>query len=524
MEESQRYFHSDREEIGGAAGDPITRPWRRKQKAAALGFQLPPSSLALIFWLLALLGSAVEVSSSDQVRSPVLIKDLTGHFSTLSTTGSIDLGNPFFQPLGTNGRTCATCHAMADGWSLTPADAQASFKASKGADPLFRPLDGSNCPDSPGVNATPPAASAYSLLLSKGLLRIFLPVPSNAQFTIKVLSDPYGCALTEDANGTTYLSMYRRPLPATNLRFLSSVLFDGRATFKPLDDGMSFAANLNYDLAQQASTATVTHSQASAPPPASVVQQMVSFELATYTAQQVSNAIGNLNGGAGGGPAALSRQTYYPGINNSLGDDPGGAPFNPNVFSLFETWKSASALSAYSAIRQSIARGEQLFSSAPVIIQGVKGLNDTLGETTTVGTCSTCHDAPNVGTHSLPVLMDTGISDVPVNADGPLASALAQINRPRVPIYALTCTPSLGAPENVTIETSDPGGAMITGLCRDIGKLKSPTLRALASHPPYFHDGSADTLQQVVSFYDSRFKMGLTANEQADLVNFLNSL
>ena len=51
---------------------------------------------------------------------------------------------------------------------------------------------------------------------------------------------------------------------------------------------------------------------------------------------------------------------------------------------------------------------------------------------------------------------------------------------------------------------------MITGRWTDIGKFKGPVLRALAARPPYFHNGSADTLEQVVDFYETRFHMGLT--------------
>ena len=74
------------------------------------------------------------------------------------------------------------------------------------------------------------------------------------------------------------------------------------------------------------------------------------------------------------------------------------------------------------------------------------------------------------------------------------------------------------------VSTTDPGRAMITGRWTDIGKFKGPVLRALAARPPYFHNGSADTLEQVVDFYDTRFHMGLTAQEKADLVAFLRAL
>ena len=74
------------------------------------------------------------------------------------------------------------------------------------------------------------------------------------------------------------------------------------------------------------------------------------------------------------------------------------------------------------------------------------------------------------------------------------------------------------------MQTTDPGRALITGKWADIGKFKGPILRALAARAPYFHNGSAATLDDVVDFYDTRFGIGLTAQEQADLVAFLRTL
>jgi cytochrome c peroxidase len=75
-----------------------------------------------------------------------------------------------------------------------------------------------------------------------------------------------------------------------------------------------------------------------------------------------------------------------------------------------------------------------------------------------------------------------------------------------------------------TVQTTDPGRAMITGKWKDVGKFKGPILRALAARAPYFHNGSAATLQEAVEFYDTRFTIGFTAQEKADLVAFLRSL
>jgi mono/diheme cytochrome c family protein len=53
---------------------------------------------------------------------------------------------------------------------------------------------------------------------------------------------------------------------------------------------------------------------------------------------------------------------------------------------------------------------------------------------------------------------------------------------------------------------------------------RTAPLRGLWQHPPYFHNGSAATLDDVVDTYDARRSLGLTASEKADLVQYLKSL
>jgi hypothetical protein len=145
--------------------------------------------------------------------------DLTGFSATNSTTGSVDLSGPFFQSLGTNGRSCGTCHAPSDGFGLSAVDAQFRYFSSHGKDPLFDQVDGSTCPTGPINN---------NLVVNNGLIRIGLQIAPNsfdaspAQYTITAVQDPYGCALTTNPQGQQTASVYRRPLPATNLGFLSA--------------------------------------------------------------------------------------------------------------------------------------------------------------------------------------------------------------------------------------------------------------------------------------------------------------
>src|SRR3989442_714516 len=94
--------------------------------------------------------------------------------------------------------------------------------------------------------------------------RILMQVPASAQFTIEAIRDPYGCALVVDPQGVATVSLYRRPLPTTNLNFLSAVMFDGRETIQPLNNEGTFLANLRTDLTHQAMDATPGHAQAAA--------------------------------------------------------------------------------------------------------------------------------------------------------------------------------------------------------------------------------------------------------------------
>ena len=53
---------------------------------------------------------------------------------------------------------------------------------------------------------------------------------------------------------------------------------------------------------------------------------------------------------------------------------------------------------------------------------------------------------------------------------------------------------------------------------------RTTPLRALLQHPPYFHNGIAATLEAVVELYDTKKGLTLTAEEKADLVEYLKSL
>ncbi len=429
----------------------------------------------------------------------------------------IDLSGPFFQSLGTNGRSCGSCHLPAQGWGISADEVKARFNLTQGLDPIFRTNDGSNCDHNIDTSTVAGRRKAYSLLISKGLIRIALPVPAAAEFNVVSVANPYGCS------DTSTLSMYRRPLPSTNLRFHSAIMWDGRES-SPLTgtQSITFATNpgdLLANLSHQALDATNGHAQGSTPLTAQQRQAVVDFEMALSTAQAYDYRAGALNAnGATGGPVTLGTQTapaFFVGINDPLGGNPHGTAFTPVIFTLFDAWTNTKEhedddrrADDPQSRRASIVRGQTLFNSKPIAITGVAGLNDDLHLASIPGTCGTCHDSPNVGNHSVAAALNIGVGDLSSSLD-------------------LSYLPVITLQNKTTLEikrTTDPGRALITGLWKDVGRLKGPILRGLPSRAPYFHNGSADSLDDVLNFYDKRFNIGLTAKEKKDLIAFLSAL
>jgi cytochrome c peroxidase len=73
-------------------------------------------------------------------------------------------------------------------------------------------------------------------------------------------------------------------------------------------------------------------------------------------------------------------------------------------------------------------------------------------------------------------------------------------------------------------EASETGMDPIEAQRSLTGKYRATPLRGSWQRPPYFHDGSAATLADVVAHYDSVMQLALSAPEEADLVEYLKSL
>jgi len=497
------------------------------------------------------IGAVIPASELDANAFGLLGTYQPGGATTTAT-------NAFFQSLGTNGRSCATCHQPASGMSVSLADIQARYVASGAKDPIFAPVDGAVCPSAVPAAYTSPSilgkrrgggkslASAYSLILTRGVFRIFLPVPADADFTISVLSDPTGCntnplynQVTDPTTGLTtqIISVYRRPLISSNLKFKTIVLgdtidfnngadpLDPTQTPDPIDPttGLIAGGNIMWDgreldLSTQAVDATLSHAQATAPPTTAQVAEMVAFENGIYSAQQYRSYVGSLStNGALGGPVNL--YDLAPGNPASL---TGGLP------TFFTSYSTVTGSTAAELLEESIYRGQVIFNTRPINITYTAGLTNIpffpgTGPASSgnliVGNCAICHNQAGSGNDAFQNAQhDLGVS-------GDLAAFGGPSPATDLPIFVVTC--NAGAPtayHSSVIYTNDPTRALISGKCADVGRSTVPQLRALASHPPYFHDGSAASLLAVVNFYAKRFGIVYSAQDKIDLVNYLASL
>src|SRR5579863_3515918 len=385
-----------------------------------------------------LISGAAWTASAQSLPNLFPLPNGSGLLETYNINNEpISLKGAFFQSLGTNGRSCSSCHLPTEGWSVSAAEIQLRFLLTQGLDPIFRTNDGSNCDHNINTATVEERRQAYSLLVTRGLIRIALAVPASADFTVLNVHNPYGCS------DSSTLSMYRRPLPATNLGFLSTVMWDGRESTPPTTQKITYpnTGQLLADLSQQAIDATTIHAQG-ATPTAAQVQDIVNFETSLRTAQAYDYQAGTLSAnGATGGPVALASQQFFIGINDSFpasfGFNPTGAAFNPDIFSLFNAW-----VNSKNAAQASITRGQTLFNSLPITISGVAGINDVVGLPTSFsGTCGTCHDTPNVGDHSVSIPLNIGVGDV----NGPLDVSY-------LPVFTL-----VNKVTNETVQTTDPG-------------------------------------------------------------------
>jgi cytochrome c peroxidase len=394
-------------------------------------------------------------------------------YSPLGGYEELHATNPFFKNLGTSGRTCESCHGLAGGFTTSMADEDWVF--SGGNAPLFNfTFDNGLCPTS-DISTYQNKLAAMKLTIERGSTRGIQRVQPTHEYEIIAVSDPYNCAETS----MTQFFTYRKPNPLTGVSQKTSVTWapapqpDMRATLKGLFVG-----------------ATQLHGATTYVPTNDEQEEAADFMLFNYFAQSFDFVAGRLDDdGARGGPRHLAEQDWHLGINHAST----GATTR-KVFDIYDAWIGADVRGPWwnkirAKRRALIAEGQELFN---------------FRENATGGTCSGCHNSPNVGTRSVYQLFDIGAVDI---ADPGLA---------RVTLRNKTT--------NETRIVNNLGRAAATGLWADIGKMAVPPLRGLSSRAPFFNSGQARTLRDVVNHYDARFNFSFTAHEKDALVAFLSAL
>jgi len=277
--------------------------------------------------------------------------------------------------------------------------------------------------------------------------------------------------------------------------------------------GMNMMADARHaTLKQQAVAAAAGHLEIATPLSAEQQRRIVEYESRLFMAQVTDATAGNLV--EPGGPPGLGPDAMAAGTTHVLGNK----LYNP-VFLSFDAWRSAVVdVNAQRAARASIARGSDVFMKRQFWIRDVTHMNSIGLGNPIKRTCASCHNAQMTGQDLAPGWMDLGTNNHPRWTEPGTWTEAAEL-----PVFKVTCDrsapphPYLGR----VIYTTDPGRALISGKCADVGAIVMQQLRGLAARAPYFANGGARTLREVVDFYDRRFDMKLTEQEKQDLVNFL---
>ncbi len=317
-----------------------------------------------------------------------------------------------------------------------------------------------NSPSAP-VGTLADRRRSYSQLLS-GLFRRGAAPPATREWDVIAADDPYGFG------SPTMIAVFRRPLATANLALAGGIGWDARP---------NVPGDLRLSLSRQANGVINGAFQAATPAPQPVLDEIADYQLAMFNAQTVAEGVSLTSCGARGGPEHLANQ-----------------PMVAGRFDLFDAWinlkEGKCGTRAADRKRAQIARGQELFN------------NKTRAGG---GTCRGCHNVANNGSNLSGGMFDVGVS-------GPGFRAGLQL-------YTL---------QNRTTgeirQTSDPGRSLVTGAWADMDRFKTPSLRGLAQRAPYFHNGVADNLRDVVRIYEQTLGFNFSAQEEDDLVAFLGAL
>lgn len=446
----------------------------------------------------------------------------SGAVGVLNASGAITTkGHPFFEPIGANGRACVTCHQPAEAMSITPATIARRWQETNGADPIFAAIDGSNCPSLPQNQR-----ASHSLAIEHGLFRVPIQwppkkpsgLPVESEFKIEVVRDPTGCNTSPiyglESPGPT-ISVFRRPRIVANMKYIDTQgpVFNANQSGVPnaIDRETALPSNMNLmsdarllSLRHQARDAVRMQLDRASNLPEDQLSRLVEFERQVYVGQSRDRFGANF--GASGVPEALGPDAL---LKGKPGERAG------SVFASFNAWKSEAPKTDAQVFRASVARGADIFASRTFFIRDAAHLNTTSLGNPAKGACATCHETPLTGMRKGSGWVDAGVTN-----------ATWANEAPHLPMFKITCHPTAPAHPFLgrVIYTQDPGRALISGRCMDVGTIVMGQLRGLSARAPYFSNGSAKSLRELVDFYDRRFNIRYSEAEKQDLVNFLSVL
>jgi len=352
------------------------------------------------------------------------------------------------RPLGGNGRSCADCHMPSNSFQLSPAAADARFQrlqAQRTRNP--RADDPLFRPiDADDFRTNGSAASDFGNLRENGLIRIVFTLPSN----IKLIDPATGAPSTE-----TVTDVWRMVPSVNNVKLTGP------------DAGVAWARDPNRTggyqldgrfttLQDQALGALLNHAEIQLPPGepldylVTLLDDLTSFERILFTNDRVRG----LADAAGAGVIPLP--------------DP-DPPLDPL---------------------------------------------EQQGKTVFVRACAQCHGGPGQSTPQAPVVRYHDISSQcprPVDTVTPARFSFRPCP-PRLARNARTYEITLPTGAKIRRTSSDPGRALLTGFvggaaaADDWNKMDINGLHGIADTAPYFHNNSADTLEDVVDHYIEFFK------------------
>ena len=479
-----------------------------------------------------------EPGSGERMQAFTTYPNPAGHLGVLNGDGAVETaGHPFFEPLGSNGRACVSCHQPADGMSLSLRSIQERWNETNGTDPIFAMVDGANCPNLP---AGDPAS--HSLLLQRGLFRIGLAWPPKdydgkviePEFDIEVVRDPGRCN-TDPVYGLNSdrptISVYRRPRMMANLPYVvhQNPAFvwplnpkDGSPV--PLDEnGVPYNLNIMADarfpsLDLQMLDAARGHVEWDGMTPEQV-ERIKTFQRQLYVAQVDMGEGGSLI--EEDGPPGLGPSNLRNGEVGQLGNNT-----TRWVIPMGDAWQEPAVdeTAEVHAMRESILRGQHIFHFRTFWIDDSMHLTTVGLGNPTKRTCTTCHGMHMLGMDTANGFIDIGSTTLPWAREVPRNPW--QTEEELMPLFKITCSRS-DVPHPYygrVIYTQDPGRALATGKCNDVGAIVMQQLRGLAAREPYFSNGSARTMREMIDFYDRRYNIQFGEQEKIDLGNFMNAL